>query len=157
MSQHLSKGEFDALKILPQNKQVVIQKPKKGNSTVIVDKDTILKRYGTWNFLGDKSKFQCKNLNFLNFITSQEKHITKIYKKLADSNTMSEETRRHPKPVGTRHGTMYGSCVNGCSPFRPTGSTLQTPRYKIAKYLVPIIEPRTNTQSKIQFTWVLKL
>ena len=60
---------------------------------------------------------------------------------------MSEETRRHLKPVGTRPGTMYGSCkvlkkcVNGCPPFRPILFALQTPTYKLAKYLVPILEP----------------
>ena len=78
------------------------------------------------NFLGDQSKFQkiaLKDGNFLNFITSQEKRIDKIYKKLVDSNSMSEETRRHLKPVGTRPGIMYRSCkvhkkcVDGCPPF----------------------------------------
>ena len=34
--QHLSKGEFDALK--SQNNQIVIQKSDKGNSIVIVDR-----------------------------------------------------------------------------------------------------------------------
>ena len=105
------------------------------------------------NFSIDQSKFQkiaLKDDNFLNFITSQEKRIDKIYKKLVDSNSMSEETRRHLKPVGTRPGIMYGSCkvhkkcVNGCPPFRPILSALQTPTYKLAKYLMPILEPLAN-------------
>ena len=88
------------------------------------------------NFLSDQSKFQkiaLKDDNFLNFITSQEKHIDKIYKKLVDSSSISEETRKHLKPVGTRPGIMYGSCkvykkyVDGCPPFRPILSALQTP------------------------------
>ena len=63
---------------------------------------------------------------------------------------MSEETRGHLKPVGTRPGIMYGSrkvheiCVDGCPLFRPILSALQTPTYKLAKYLVPILEP-SNT------------
>ena len=36
--------------------------------------------------------------------------IYKICKKLVDSNSMSEETRRHLKPVATRPEVMYGSC-----------------------------------------------
>ena len=84
------------------------------------------------NFLSDESKFQkitLKDDNFLNFITSQDK----IYKKLVDSNSMYEETRKHLKPVGTRPGIMYGSCkvykkyVDGRPPFRPILSALQTP------------------------------
>ena len=31
-------------------------------------------------------------------------------KKLVDANSMSEETGKHLKPVGTRPGIMYGSC-----------------------------------------------
>ena len=38
MSQHLSKGESDALINLSQNKQFLIQKSGKGNSIVIVDR-----------------------------------------------------------------------------------------------------------------------
>ena len=61
--------------------------------------------------LTNQSKFQktaVKDENFVNFITGQEKRIDKIYQKHVDSNSMSEETRRHLKPVGTRPGIMYG-------------------------------------------------
>ena len=100
-------------------------------------------------FLSDQSKFQktaVKYHNFLNFVTSQEKRIDKIYKKLVDSNSMYKETRIHLKPVGTRPGIMYGSCkvhkkcADGYLPFRPILSALQTSTYKLAKYLVPILE-----------------
>ena len=109
------------------------------------------------NFLNDQSKFQkiaLKDDNFLHFITEQEKRIDKIYKKLVDSNRMSEETRKHLKPVGTRLGIMYGSCkvhkkyVDGCPPLRPILSVL--PTYKLAKYLVPILEPLTNNKYAIK-------
>ena len=111
------------------------------------------------NFLSDQNKFlkiTLKDDNFLNFITSQEKCIDKIYRKLVDSNSISEETRRHVKPVGTRLGIMYGSskvhkkCVDGCLPFRSILSALQTPTYKLAKYLVPILEPLTNNKYAVK-------
>ena len=65
------------------------------------------------NVLSDQSKFQkiaLKDSNLLNFITNQQKCIDKIYRKLVDSSSMSEETRKHLKPVGTRPGIMCGSC-----------------------------------------------
>ena len=68
--QHLSKGEFDALK--SQNNQIVIQKSDKGNSIVIVDRDKYIEKME--NFLSDQSKFQetaLKDDNFLNFITKK--------------------------------------------------------------------------------------
>ena len=37
-----------------------------------------------------------------NFITSREKRIDKVYKKLVDPNSMSGEIRKHLKLVGTR-------------------------------------------------------
>ena len=54
------------------------------------------------NFLSDQGEFQrtvVKDDNFMNFMTSQEKGINKIFKKLVDSNSMSQETRRHLKSV----------------------------------------------------------
>ena len=51
---------------------------------------------------------------------------------------------------------MYGSCkvhkkcVDGCPPFRPILPTLQTPTYKLAKYLVPILKPLTNSKYTVK-------
>ena len=51
---------------------------------------------------------------------------------------------------------MYGSskvhkkCVNGCPPFRPILYALQTPTYKLAKYLVPILEPLTKNKYTVK-------
>ena len=51
------------------------------------------------------------------------------------------------KPVGTRPGIMYGNYkvhkrqVDGCPPFRPILSALKNPAYKLAKFLVPILNP----------------
>ena len=158
--------EFDALKNLSQNKQIVIQKSDKGNSIGIVDRVKYIEKMES--FLSDQSKFQkitIKDDNLLNFITSQEKRIDKIYKKLVGSNSMSEETRRHLKSVGTRPGIMYGSykvhkkCVDGCPPFRPILSVLQTPTYKLAKYLVPILEPLTTNKYTVKdsFTFATEI
>ena len=119
--------------MLSKIKQIVIQKSGKGNSIVIVDRDKYIERME--NFWSDQRKFQkiaLKDGSFLNFVTSQEKRIDKIYKKLHNSNTMSEETRRHLKAAITRPRIMYDSCklhkkcVDGCSPFRPILSALQT-------------------------------
>ena len=60
---------------------------------------------------------------------------------------MSEETRKHLKPVGNTPQIMYGSCkvhkryADGCPPFRPILSALEIPTYKLEKYLVNILEP----------------
>ena len=70
--EHLSKGEFNALKKLSQNKLIVNQKSDEGNSIVLVDRDKYIKKME--NVLSDQSKFQkttVKDDEFLNFVTSQ--------------------------------------------------------------------------------------
>ena len=149
--QNLSKEELAALASLSKNKDIVIQKSDKGNSVVIVDKETFIKRME--NILSDERKFErvtLKNDAFLNFVVNQEKCIDTIFKNLVDSNSMSKEMRKSIKPVGTRSGTMYGLCkvhkqeVDGCPPFRPILSALQTPTCSLAKFLVPMLDPLTK-------------
>ena len=88
--------------------------------------------------LSDQSKFQkivLKDDNCWNFITSKQKSINKSYKKLVDSNSMSEEIQKHLKPVGSRPGILYcfckvrNKCVKSCPPFRPILSALKTPAH----------------------------
>ena len=87
--QNLSKEELTALTNLSKNKDIVIQKSDKGNSVVIVDKDTYIKRME--NLLSDQRKFEkvtLKNDAFLNFVVNQEKRIDNIFKNLVDCNSM---------------------------------------------------------------------
>ena len=65
---------------------------------------------------------------------------------------MTEKTRKSIKPVGTSPGVMYGLCkvnnasVEYCSPFRPIFLAFNTPIYKLAKFLVPILKPLTTNE-----------
>ena len=83
------------------------------------------------------------------------KNLKKYIKKFVESKSMTEKTRKSLKPVGTRPGIMYGSCkvhkasVGNFPPFRPIFSALNTPTYKLAKFLVPILKPLTT----IEFTF----
>ena len=107
------------------------------------------------NLLSDQRKFEkgtFKNDAFLNFVFNQEKRIDTIFKNLVDSNSMSKEMRKFVKPMGTRSSVMYGNCkvhkqqVDGCLPFRPILSALQTPTYNLVKFLVPILNPLTKNE-----------
>ena len=69
---------------------------------------------------------------------------------------MSKEMPKSIKPVGTRPGTMYELCkvhkqeVDGCPPFRPILSTLQTPIYNLAKFLVPMLYTSTKSEYTVK-------
>ena len=57
--------------------------------------------------------------------------------------------------MGTRPGKMgssyktHESCADGCVPFRPVLTALQTPTYKLSKHLVTILEPLTTNKHKV--------
>ena len=72
--QNLSKEELTALINLSKNKDIIIQKSDKGNTVVIVNKGTYIKRME--NLLSDQREFEkvtLKNDIFLNFAVNQEK------------------------------------------------------------------------------------
>ena len=101
--QNLSKEELTALTNRSKNKDIIIRKSDKGNSEVIVDKDTYVKRME--NLLSDQRKFEkltLKNDAFLNFVVNQEKHIDTVFKKLVDSNSMSKEIAQVCKTSGNQ-------------------------------------------------------
>ena len=155
--QHLSKEEFLALQNLRKNKNIVIQKSDKGNSVVVVDKADYLDKMD--NLLNDTRKFEkinLKNDGILNFAINQEKRVENILKKLVASNSISEETRRSLKPVGTRPGIMYGLCkvhkdiIDNCPPFRPIFSAINTTTYKLAKFLVPVLKSLISNEYTVK-------
>ena len=76
--QHLSNEEFEALKTLSKNCNLVIQKADKGNSVVIVEKDVYLRHMET--IISDHNKFEKVSIKkgILNFSINHEKKSTII-------------------------------------------------------------------------------
>ena len=159
----LSKDEFESLCKLKNENNLVIQKADKGNTIVILDKDSYLKSVET--LLKDSSKF--KNIPIapnkdLNYIINSEKRVTDLLKKLKNKNVISEETYNKLRPVGSKPGTLYGSAkvhkplINGLPPFRPILLAIGTPTYTLAKLLVPVLSDITQNEFivKDSFTFV---
>ena len=101
-----------------------------------------------------------KDDTLLNFAINRGKHVDKVPKKLFESKSMTEKTRKSLKPVGSRPDIIYGSCkvdkasVGNCPPFRPILSALNTPTYKLAKFIVPILKPlKTYEFSQFVTIW----
>ena len=87
--QSLSKEEFIALQNLSKNKDLIIQKSDKGNSTVIVQRQDYLMKMND----SDHKKFSkvsLKDDTLLNFVINQEKQVDKVLKELAESKNMTE-------------------------------------------------------------------
>ena len=93
----------------------------------------------------------------MNFAINQEKRIDNFFKKVVASNSISEETRRSLKPVGTRPGIMYGLCkvhkdiTDNCPPFRPIFSAINTTTtFKLAKFLVPVLKSLISNEYTVK-------
>ena len=72
---------------------------------------------------------------------------------------MAKKTRKPLEPVSTRPGVMYGSSkvhktsVENFPPFGPILSALNTPTYKLVKFLVPILKPLTTNEFTFKDTF----
>ena len=110
MPQNLSKEEFTALQNLSKNKDLIIQESDKGNSVVIIQRQTYLEKMNNiWSEQKKFSKVSLKGDTLFNFAINQEKHVNKVLKKFVESKSMTEKTRKSSNPVGNRPGIMYGS------------------------------------------------
>ena len=75
---------------------------------------------------------------------------------------MAEKTRKSLKPVSSRPGVMYGSykvykaSAGNFPPFRPVLSALNTPTYKLAKFLVPILKPLATNKFTVKDSFHFK-
>ena len=144
------------------NAQSHEQEEKKLNSTINANSDahTLTHDYiKIENLLNDTRKFEkinLKNDGILDFAINQEKRVENILKKLVASNSISEETRRSLKPVGTRPGIMYRLCkvhkdiIDNCPPFGPILSAINTPTYKLPKILVRILKSLTSNEYTVK-------
>ena len=100
---------------LSKNKNVFIQESDKGKSVAIVNEAYHLDEMK--KLLNESNKS-----GILNFAINQ-KNVLKIFSEiLAASNSISEETKRSLKPVGTRPGIIYEldkfhEDIENCPPF----------------------------------------
>ena len=134
----------------------MIQKAGKGNTIVILDKISYISAIE--EILNDHTKFS--NLDILagkeiNYITNLEKRISSDLKLLKDKEIIDKATYKNIKPVGSRPGVLYGlervhkEAKNGIPPFRPILLAIDTPTYKLAKYLLPCLTPLTQNEHTV--------
>ena len=115
--------------------------------------------------IDDEKNVFCKGLNFskldipackeINHIVNLEKRIISELKILKDKEIIDKFTYKSIKPVVSRAGILYGlgqihkETRNGIPPFRPMLSTIGTPTYKLAKFLLKLLTPSTANEFTI--------
>ena len=136
---------------LRKNKNIVIRKFDRGNSIMTVDETNFVDKME--NLLNETRKFEKKNSRkndeTLSSAVNQGKHAGNVLKKFLVSSSIYEEMRNPLKPVVTWPGLMYGlykvhKSTSDCLSFGPILSAINTPTYKLAKFLAPILNKILN-------------
>ena len=147
----LSEAEFLALKNLIKHKDLVIQKTDKRNTVVITDRTKYLEEIKS--LLLDSSKFMQLPIDedeLINYIVNLESKLKDRFKVLKNEEKNSQKEFDNICQVGTTPGILYGNpkvhktVVHNTPKFRPILSAINTPTYSLAKYLNPILSPRTT-------------
>ena len=139
---NLTKEEINIIRRISKNRNIVISKADKGNAVVIQNKSDYIKQ--AEGILSDKSKFKC--LESDPTIERELKLQRKLYYMLR-KGSLSEDTYRKIRPVGSKCGTYYGlpkihKCqIPGQVAGRPIISAIGTYTYNLAKWLVSILKP----------------
>ena len=96
---NLPKAEFDALKILLKNKDIIVQKVDKGNTVIILNKkDYVCKMK---NILHDSSRFHKVYIDYdksLNHLIHMENRVTDVLKNFRDKKEISIEQYKDLRP-----------------------------------------------------------
>ena len=157
--ENITQLEHQAFLELLDLDNIIIQKADKGNVIVILDKTAYFTKM--CNILSDEIK--CNKVKFcqkryknkeLDYILEKEEEITTFLKELNDCKVISDEVYKRLKPSGSQPGVLYGLCKvhKGVSadgsppPFRTILSAINTPSYKIAKFLTPLLSALTKNE-----------
>ena len=134
-----------------RNKDIINLKADKGNTVVITDKDKYIE--GVKCAISDSNK--CVQLNitpdkYLNYIISIEKKLKQLFKDLLDDDKISKDEYDKICPNVSRPGIRYDnlkihkSVVDNLPKLRPILTSINTPGYNLAKFLIPILEALTH-------------
>ena len=156
--ENITEMEHKAFLELVELDNVIIQKADKGNVIVIIDKTSYFGKMSS--ILNDETKFKkvCfsqngKN-NELDYILEKQQEIVDFLEELKECDVISQTVFNQLKPSGSQPGVLYGLCKvhKGVSadgsppPFRPILSAINTPSYKIAKFLTPLLAKLTKNE-----------
>ena len=139
---------MESLKNLGKNPDIVIQKPDKGNSVVILDKKVHLEKM---------KEMLNKNDQFLKRSIQEEKR--EPLNKLYQLDMIDKKTYDKLCPVDSHFDILYGlakvhkQLINNFPPFKPILSAIGTPTYNIAEFLVPFLKPLTTNDYTLKDTF----
>ena len=138
------KHDLDILKKLSNRKDLVICKPDKGRGVVIMNKTDYLDKMNI--ILRDNAKFREIGVPNATTIFKLEDKINRNIKQWKDNGLITQSTYEDLYCSGSSFGILYGlpKVHKNNAPLRPILAAYNLPNYRIAKFLVPILERLTT-------------
>ena len=139
--------DFKLLKKLSLDSSIVITKPDKGKGVVILNKTDYINKLS--NLISDPSKFKVLKVDIFKHILKIETKINNFVRKLKSLNVLPPDSDLHIS--GTIPGSIYGlpKIHKPNVPLRPILSAINSPTYKLAKFLVPHLQAITKNEYTI--------
>ena len=140
------KEDYNLLKQLSLKSDLIITKPDKGKGTVILNKQDYITKMNT--ILSDRSKFEYIGSPAFQPIFRTEDKINRFLKSLKDRDIINDHTYSLLYSSGCSYGVLYGlpKVHKENIPLRPILASYNTPSYKLAKYLAPLLQPFSENQ-----------
>ena len=129
---------------------IVITRPDKGKGTVILNKVDYVEKIDT--ILNDSTKFKKLGTPNTNTVFRTEDKINRFLSCLKNDTIINENTYKQLYCSGSSYGILYGlpKIHKPNVPLRPILSSYSTPNYKLAKFLVPLLEPYSHNRYTVK-------
>ncbi|CAF5034961.1 unnamed protein product, partial [Rotaria sp. Silwood1] len=140
---NISDDEFNAIKSLKNNNNIIICRADKGNAIVVLDKNEYINKMN--DILKQKQFKSTKGLTLLEKEKSMNKYILKLYK----DKVIDQETYWKIRSTSSSYATMYGQPkIHKLNyPVRPIISSIGSYNHDLSKYLYHIIKNNRSSQS----------
>ena len=139
-----SKSDFNLLKDLGKDKDIVVCKPDKGRGVVLLNKTDYITKMK--DILSDFTKFTLCQFDDVFSVTQKiEDKVSRFLRKLTTLGTIDNDDLRRLMPHGSSPAVMYGlpKVHKAGVPLRPILAAYNTPSFHLAKFVVPILSEFT--------------
>ena len=148
----LPPSHMKALKDLKADTSITITRPDKGKGIVIMDKPEYIGKVES--ILSDLTKFKPVTEDARKVVTRAEDKLINFLRTLQSDGVITNATYKLIFPSGSVPGVMYGLPKTHkkkiVTPVRPILVSIGTYNYKLAKFLVPILDPLTRNEYTIK-------
>ena len=153
MENNLPKAEFDALKSLIRNKELISQRADKDNTVLPLSRKEYISKMEL--ILADNlklKKIQIDDSKVLNHLIHMDNKFVEFLKWLKEKQEIFDKAYNEIYPTGSKRGILYShgkihkSIIDGVPRFRPALSAIRTCTYRLAQFLLPLLKPLTYNQ-----------